>query len=90
MQMNAQIQQQSAQMAQQNALMLEEQKKATIMLEAEEERKTLMLKYKLEKELQSLTQTIKGDYKLGETDKMTSSKENIAVLQSYNQKKQNG
>ena len=88
-QMNAQAQQESAQMANDLAMQLEQEKKMTIQLEGEQERETLKLKYQLENELQSNVSNIKGDYKIAETGNLTKSKENIEVLKSLNQEKNN-
>lgn len=86
---NGQVQQQSAEVANQLAMQLEEQKKIVIQLQGEEERKTLQLKYDLEQRLQGTVQTIKADNKLQETDKITRSKENVAVLNSLDKEKEN-
>lgn len=85
--MNGQVQQESAQMANDLEVKLLDQKMMVISAQGEEDRKTLQLKYQLEKNLQGTVQTIKADNKIQETSMISKTKENVAVLSSIDKEK---
>lgn len=80
MQMNQQMQMQSNDQAHQNAMMLEQTRQQTILLQAEEERKTLQLKMQLEAEMQIKLEQMRSGAKVQMNERLASSKEEVEVF----------
>jgi hypothetical protein len=84
---NNEGQQTTAQQAHEYSLAEKQSEMERIAFEEEQKRETLKLEYELKKDLELSTAHVKGDYKMGEVERLSQAKENTEVLKSYSNNK---